>query len=212
MQLLGAECGARHADDIHDLLLRLGDLSAEELRLRCQNAEVFAQVEALLQSRRVLLLMVVGRAALCSPWSTLRSTAMPSVPCCPEDLAGTWLEAGSGTAAGIAEPLCAHPWIQFTLDDLWRRYQIPNAVTENALADLVRREDFSKAVFAPAVCIVSGCIRRCCSNSAAGRWRDCAARSEPLEARVLGVFLPRWQGVGSKRGGWIARGLLERCD
>ncbi len=99
---------ARHADGIHDLLLRLGDLSAEELRLRCQSAEVFAQVETLLQSRRVLLLMIAGEPRYVAvEYASQYRDALGAV--LPEDLADTWLQPTARTAAGIAEPLFAHP-------------------------------------------------------------------------------------------------------
>jgi ATP-dependent Lhr-like helicase len=54
LQLLGPTHLARHADGIHDLLLRLGDLSPGELRLRCESDEVYAVLSTL-----------VGRGGCC---------------------------------------------------------------------------------------------------------------------------------------------------
>ena len=208
LQLLGAEYVARHADGIHDLLLRLGDLSAEELRLRCQNAEVFAQLESLLQSRRVLLLRIAGEPRYVAvEYASQYRDALGAV--LPEDLAGTWQQP---TPEPLLELLSRYSRTHgpFTLDDLWRRYQLPSAVTEDALAELLRKGRLLEGGFRP-----GGVHREWVHPEVLQQLRRrTLARLrhevEPLEARVLGAFLPRWQGVGSKRRGLDA--LLDAIE
>ena len=208
LQLLGAGYVARHADDIHDLLLRLGDLSAEELRLRCQNAEVFAQLETLLQLRRVLLLMLAGEPRYVPvEYASQYRDALGAV--LPEDLAGTWLQPSPEPLLELLSRY-ARTHGPFTLDDLWRRYQVPNAVTENALADLLRRGRLLEGGFRP-----GGVHREWVHPEVLQQLRRrtlarLRREVEPLEARVLGAFLPRWQGVGSKRRGLDA--LLDAIE
>ena len=199
LQALGS---ARHADDIHDLLLRLGDLSPDELRLRCQDAEVFAQVGSLVQSRRVLLLTVAAEPRYiavehASQYRDALGVALPS------DLAATWLQPHP-------EPLLqflvrySRNHGPFTLDDLWRRYQLPKSVAEPALADLVRRSSLLEGGFRPAGVhrewIHPEVLQQLRRRTLARFRREV----EPVEAHVLGDFLPRWQGVGSKRHGGTA--------
>ena len=59
LQCLVENYKARNMDGVHDLLLRLGDLTRGELRLRCV-ADVAESMGRLIKARRVLELMVGG--------------------------------------------------------------------------------------------------------------------------------------------------------
>src|SRR5271156_3667578 len=54
LQMLGDSYRARSADGIHDLLLRLGDLSREELARRLTSPDLIEHLARLLRSRRLL--------------------------------------------------------------------------------------------------------------------------------------------------------------
>ena len=208
LQLLGADYVARHADGIHDLLLRLGDLSAEELRLRCQDAEVFAQVESLVQSRRVLPLTIAGEPRYVAvEYASQYRDALGAV--LPEDLASTWLQP---SPEPLLELLSRYSRTHgpFTLDDLWRRYQVSSAVAEVALAELLRKGRLLEGGFRP-----GGVHREWVHPEVLQQLRRrtlarLRREVEPLEARVLGAFLPRWQGVENKRRGLDA--LLDAIE
>ena len=60
LQHLDERYRARHADGVHDLLLRVGDLSIDELRARTVDAAVAATVEALVAQGRAVILPVAG--------------------------------------------------------------------------------------------------------------------------------------------------------
>src|SRR5580698_69478 len=60
LQMLDEEYHARHEDGIHDLLLRLGDLTEAEIALRAENPGVLETIPRLLSTRRVLELRVAG--------------------------------------------------------------------------------------------------------------------------------------------------------
>jgi ATP-dependent Lhr-like helicase len=177
----------------------LGELTPEELRLRCQSAEVFAEVETLVQSRRVLLLVVATepRYVAVEHASQFRDALGVALP---EDLAAAW---GQPHPEPLLELLSRYSRGHgpFTLDDLWRRYGIPRAVAEATLAELVRKGRLLEGGFRP-----GGVHREWVHPDVLQQLRrQTLARLrhevEPLDARVLGMFLPRWQGVGSKRGG-----------
>src|SRR5271154_1394940 len=55
---------ARNLDGLHDLLLRIGDLSHDELRLRCVTDEVASSVAKLLRVRRAIELTIAGEKRL----------------------------------------------------------------------------------------------------------------------------------------------------
>ena len=208
LQLLGAEYAARHADGIHDLLLRLGDLSGEELRLRCQDAEVFSQAETLLQSQRVLLLTIAGepRYVAVEYASQYRDALGIALP---DNLADTWLQPNPEP---LLELLSRYSRTHgpFTLDDLWRRYQIPKAVVQDALSELTQKGRLLEGDFRPGGLhrewVHPEVLQQLRRRTLARLRREVA----PLEARVLGAFLPRWQGVGSKRRGLDA--LLDAIE
>jgi ATP-dependent Lhr-like helicase len=208
LQLLGAEHAARHADAIHDLLLRLGDLSPDELRLRCQSAEVFAQVETLVQSRRALLLMIAGEPRYVAVEHASQYRDVLGVPL-PGDLAETWSQSHPEP---LLELLSRYSRTHgpFPLEDLRRRYEIPKAVGEAALAELVRKGRLLEGGFRP-----GGVHREWVHPEVLQQLRRrtlarLRREVEPLEPRVLGVFLPRWQGVGTRRRGLDA--LLDAIE
>ena len=55
---------ARSGDGLHDILLRLGDLTRDELALRVENQAVLETVPRLLSTRRVLELRIAGEKRL----------------------------------------------------------------------------------------------------------------------------------------------------
>src|SRR5271163_4293509 len=55
---------ARNVDGVHDLLLRLGDLTRAELRLRCVTDEVADSVAKLMRARRVLEVSIAAQKRL----------------------------------------------------------------------------------------------------------------------------------------------------
>ena len=60
LQALAESYRARHMDGVHDLLLRVGDLSQVELRIRCEDEEVAASVQRLVRAQRAVLVAIAG--------------------------------------------------------------------------------------------------------------------------------------------------------
>ena len=64
LQSLEPEYHARHADGVHDLLLRLGDLSAEEIaRDGAASPEIAASIDELVNARRAVRVRIAGERA-----------------------------------------------------------------------------------------------------------------------------------------------------
>ncbi|MGB9029664.1 MAG: DEAD/DEAH box helicase, partial [Acidobacteriaceae bacterium] len=60
LQLLGENQRARSADGIHDLLLRLGDLSRDDIALRIASPDLLKSIHTLVKARRVLPIKIAG--------------------------------------------------------------------------------------------------------------------------------------------------------
>ncbi len=61
LQLLGEAQRARNSDGIHDLLLRLGALSRDEIAQRIASPELLRSVNELVHARRILPIKIAGR-------------------------------------------------------------------------------------------------------------------------------------------------------
>ena len=61
LQLLGENQRARSADAIHDLLLRLGDLSRDEIALRVTTPDLLKSIDTLVLARRILQIKIAGQ-------------------------------------------------------------------------------------------------------------------------------------------------------
>src|ERR1700733_12227672 len=86
-------------DGVHDLLLRLGDLSRDELRLRCVTDEVASSAAKLMRARRVLEVRISGEKRLIAVEDAARYRDGLGVPLPP------------GLAAALLEPI-AHPVLE----------------------------------------------------------------------------------------------------
>jgi ATP-dependent Lhr-like helicase len=223
LQRLGS---VRHADGIHDLLLRLGDLTPDELRLRCKDAEVFAQVDALVASQRVLLLTIGGLPS--NVPGCLPSNVPVYVPryvavehaaqyrdalgaALPPGLAATWLQPQPDPLLQVLGRFARNRG-PFTLDDLCRRYRLSKPVAESALAELVRKGALLEGGFRPGGVhrewIHPDVLQQLRRKTLARLRREVS----PLPAHVLGRFLPRWQGIGSKRHGLGSHGSTHNAS
>ncbi len=208
LQWLAPESAARHADAIHDLLLRLGDLSGTELRQRCESAEVFSQLDALVRAHRVLPVAVAGesRYIAVEHGSQYRDALGVSLPA---GLASTWLEA---QASPLLDLLSRYSRTHgpFTLDDLQRRYALLRADAEPALAALQRQGRLLEGEFRPGgqhrEWVHPDVLQQLRRRTLARLRREV----EPLAPQVLGLFLPRWQGIGTRRRGTDA--LLDAIE
>ena len=62
LQSLDPDYHAKHADGLHDLLLKLGDLTAAEIEARSVNSSVAAGVQELVRARRAVVLRIAGES------------------------------------------------------------------------------------------------------------------------------------------------------
>jgi ATP-dependent Lhr-like helicase len=199
LQQLEPRFRARGTDGIHDLLLRVGDLSQEELRARCTGALVASGIDDLVRARRAVQLLVSGVQRHVAAEDAARyrdALGLPLPPGLPEAL-----------LAPVKDPLgdlvsrYARTHAPFTTEEVAARFGLPVAKVEAVLEALVRRGRLVEGAFRP-----GGTRREWCDVDvlAVVRRRSLArARHavEPVEPRVLGRFLTHWHGITRPRAG-----------
>ncbi len=196
-QCLNENYRARSADGIHDLCLRLGDLSREELARRVVSAELLAHVERLIRARRLLEVRIGGERRLIAAEDAARYRDGLGIPLPP------------GLAAALLEPV-THPVVElvrryarthgpFTLRDAAERFALDAQVVEQALHLLASEGRVLEGGFRPGGLHREWCdadiLRQIRRKSLAKLRREV----EPVEQQTLARFLTHWQGLLAPR-------------
>ena len=192
VQRLEPEHRVRSADGIHDLLLRLGDLSRRELEEPTDAHEVDALVTALVERRRVLELRVAAEPRLVPVEYAARYRDGLGVPLpagLPDALLGTTVDALGDLARRYAR---THG--PFTAGEFAVRYGLPAERARAVLQAGVAAGRLVEGEFRP-----GGSEREWCDpeNLSRIRRRSLARlrkEVEPVEPRVLARLVTAWQG------------------
>ncbi len=208
LQATDPDYQARHADAVHDLLLKLGDLTAEEIRARSANEVAASAVQELAASRRAVRVRIAGEARYIPAEYAARYRDGLGTPLPP------------GLADAFLEPV-AHP-----RHELIRRYARthgPFPSSEPAARFGLRAEDVEavlKALHAAGKLLEGefrpdGIHREWCDPDVLQQIRrKTLARLrrevEPAAQRAFARMLTRWQGVTTPRRGVDA--LLDAIE
>jgi ATP-dependent Lhr-like helicase len=196
---------ARSMDGMHDLLLRLGDLSRDELARRVAAPELLDQVDRLIRVRRVLELRISGEKRLVAAEDAGRYRDGLGIPLPP------------GLAAALLEPV-AHPVLElvrryarthgpFTTREAAERFALNADAVEQALRQLAHDGRVLEGGFRPGGLHREWCdaeiLRQIRRKSLARLRREV----EPVEQRTLARFATHWQGLLTPRH--AGRGSLD---
>ncbi|MGA8629613.1 MAG: DEAD/DEAH box helicase, partial [Terracidiphilus sp.] len=196
-QCLTENLRARSADGIHDLCLRLGDLSRAELARRVVDPELLTHVDRLIRSRRLLELRIAGEKRLIAAEDAARYRDGLGIPLPP------------GLAVALLEPV-AHPVLElvrryarthgpFTLREAADRFALDSDAVESALRQLAHEGRVLEGGFRPGGLHREWCdaeiLRQIRRKSLARLRREV----EPVEQRTLARFLTHWQGLLAPR-------------
>jgi len=196
-QCLAENYHARSADGIHDLCLRLGDLSRAELALRVADKSLLESLDRLIRSRRLLELRIAGEKRLVASEDAARYRDGLGIPLPP------------GLAAALLEPV-AHPVLEivrryarthgpFTLREAADRFALDVEAVENALRRLANEGRVLEGGFRPGGLHREWCdaeiLRQIRRKSLARLRREV----EPVEQHTLARFLTHWQGLLAPR-------------
>ena len=211
-QCLAETYRARSADGIHDLCLRLGDLSREELARRVASADLLPHVDRLVRSRRLLELRIAGERRLIAAEDAARYRDGLGIPLPP------------GLAVALLEPV-AHPVLElvrrfarthgpFTLREAAERFALDAEAVEDALRQLAHEGRVLEGGFRPGGLHREWCdaeMLRLIRRKSLARLRR---EVEPVEQHTLARFLTHWQGLLAPRrsGHGNLDGLLDAIE
>ncbi len=213
LQALDEDRRASGVDGVHDLLRRLGDLSADELVARCDGAPADAAgwAAALEEGRRAVRVRIAGDER----WIAIEDVARY------RDAVGVQPPVGTPAAflVPVADPLggLLARWARshgpFLAEEPARRWNLPSGVVETALERLMERGAILRGEFRP-----GGAEREWCDQDVLRRLRRRSLARlrrevEPVDPSALARFLPEWHGVaavGVARPPMRDLGALER--
>jgi ATP-dependent Lhr-like helicase len=211
-QCLAENLRARNADGIHDLCLRLGDLSRDEIARRVADPSLLEFVPRLVRARRMLELRVAGERRLIAAEDAARYRDALGIPLPP------------GLPVALLEPV-AQPVLElvrryarthgpFTLSECADRFALDSAVVENVLRSLAAEGRVLEGGFRPTglqhpngyTSSVGGpgshrewcdaeILRQIRRKSLARLRREV----EPVEQHTLARFFSHWQGLLAPR-------------
>jgi ATP-dependent Lhr-like helicase len=189
----------RSADGLHDLLIRIGDLSLDEIRARSAMPTPEAAVRALEAAQRIVLLTIAGEPRLAAVEDVSRYRDALGIPL-PSDLPSALLEPVAD-AAGDLVMRYARSHGPSTARDVAARFGIPAATADSVLARLARDGRLLEGEFRPGGVerewIDPDVLRALRRRSLARLRREV----EPVEADALGRFLLSWHGIAAGRRG-----------
>ena len=199
---------ARTADGLHDLLLRLGDLTQAELSLRVEDASVLESIARLIRTRRLLEVRIAGEKRLIAIEDSARYRDGLGIPL-PPGIPTALLEQ-------VAQPIVelvrryARTHGPFTLDEVARRFALDPGQAEHTLKLLAAQGRVVEGGFRPGGLHQEWCdaeILRIIRRKSLARLRK---EVEPVEQQTLARFLTHWQGLLTPRRGMDA--LLDAIE
>ncbi len=208
LQATDPEYQAKHADGLHDLLLKLGDLSEAEISARTTSQAVAGSIETLVKARRALAVRIAGEMRYIPVEYAGRyrdALGIPLPPGLPEVFLAT---APNAEAELIRRYARTHG--PFTTQDVVRRFGLSRAVVQAALSAMHDAGALYEGEFTP-----GGVHREWIDPEVlqqARRRTLAQLRREvvPAEERQFARFLARWQGVTAPRRGLDA--LLDAIE
>ena len=198
----------RSADAIHDLLIRIGDLTLDEIVERSAFAGAAEAVAELVRARRLVRLPVAGEPRYVAVEDVARYRDALGAPL-PPGLPAALLEPVSDAAGDLAMRF-ARSHGPFTVAQLAARYGLGVAVAGTLLQRLTEAGRLIEGEFRPGGAerewVETNVLRSLRGRSLAKLRQEI----EAVEADALGRFMVAWQGVGSKRRGLEA--LLDAIE
>ncbi len=208
LQCLTESWKARSMDGVHDLLLRLGDLSRDELRVRCVSAEVAESVDRLIKARRALEVQIAGVKRVIAVEDSARYRDAMGVPL-PPGLPTAFLTPVSDALLDVVRRF-ARTNGPFTTKQVAERFGLPAVSVESVLQRLVQVGRVQEGGFRPGGVhrewIEVEVLRQIRRKSLARLRKEV----EPVEQRTLARLFTRWQGVVQPRRGLDA--LLDLIE
>ncbi len=208
LQHLPERFHAKSVDAVHDLLLRIGDLTREEIAARAMPNVARRGVTELLDLQRAIELPIAGEERVVAVENAARY----------RDALGTPLAAGlpasllesPADALGDLIKRYARTHGPFTSGDIAARFGLPPGPIDATLARLTSTGRLVEGAFRPGGRGREWCdadVLRSIRRRSLARLRQ---EVESVDAPALGRFLSSWHGIGRRRGGLDA--LLDTIE
>ncbi len=199
LQHLDERSRARHADAVHDLLLRVGDLSSDELQARMAEGTAVATIEALVAEGRAVVLPVAGRSRYVAVEDVARyrdALGLPLPPGIPDALL---------TAVRDPHGDLAHRYARthgpFTTEEVAGRYGLSRSAADRALRRLAAAGRLLEGEFRPGRVGREWCDPGVLATVRRRSLAKLRTEVEPVAQAVLGRLITTWQGVIKSRRG-----------
>jgi ATP-dependent helicase Lhr and Lhr-like helicase len=199
LQCLVENYRARNLDGVHDLLLRLGDLSRAELLKRSIAPEVADGIDRLVHSRRVLELKIGDQKRLIAIEDTARYRDALGIPL-PPGVPAAFLDPAPEAMTDLLRRY-ARTHGPFTTEECSTRFALPAALVETVLQSLVQLGRIAEGGFLPNGIHREWCdieVLRTIRRRSLARLRK---EVEPVEQQTLARLFTRWQGTLAPRRG-----------
>ncbi len=198
----------RSADGIHDLLLRIGDLSRDELSRRLANPELIDQLDRLLRARRLLEIKIAGTKRLIAMEDAARYRDALGIPL-PPGIAAALLQTVAAPVLELVRRF-ARTHGPFTLREITERFALDTSQVEAALQTLLLDGRIVEGGFRPGGVYREWCdaeVLRLIRRKSLARLRR---EVEPIDQQALQRLATHWQGVLQRRRGLDA--LLDTIE
>jgi ATP-dependent Lhr-like helicase len=199
---------ARNLDGVHDLLLRLGDMTRAEIAARCESEDADGFVTRLVKARRALELMFQGERRVVAVEDAARVRDALGIPL-PPGLPTAFLESVPDALLDIVRRF-ARTHGPFTTDDVSSRYGLAKPQVESVLQRLVGMGRVLEGGFRPGGLNrewIDAEVLRTVRRKSLAKLRK---EVEPVQQRTLARLFTRWQGVVQPRRGLDA--LLDAIE
>ncbi len=207
LQQLAEDYRARTTDGVHDLLLRLGDLTSDEVAARSV-VDASVAIDELTRSRRALSVSIAGAPRLIPIEYASRYRDALGVPL-PPGLPEVLLEPAPHAAHDLARRY-ARTHAPFTTTEFAERYGLGRSTAETILKDLAAAGRLIEGEFRPGATGREWCDPDTLSSIRRRSLAKIRKQVEPVEPAVLGRLLTTWQGVVRPRAGLDA--LLDTIE
>ncbi|HJU43277.1 MAG TPA: crosslink repair DNA glycosylase YcaQ family protein, partial [Vicinamibacterales bacterium] len=205
LQHLPPRFHAKSTDAVHDLLLRLGDLSRAEVEARTESGVAAPALDELVRTRRVLSVRIAGEERFIAVEDASRYRDAIGLPL-PPGLPETLLEPVADPVTDLVRRY-GRTHGPFTVKDVSARLGLGVAVVEAALQRLLGIGRAVDGEFRPGGVgreWVDAEVLRTVRQRSLARLRQ---EVEPVESTALGRFLVHWHGLARPRYG--LDGLLD---
>ncbi len=208
LQSLDPDYQAKHADGVHDLLLKLGDLSEEEISARTQSSDISALIAGLTNSRRAVRVRIVSEARYIPVEYASRYRDALGTPL-PPGLAEVFLTESDDPLRQLLRSY-SRTHGPFTTAEVATRYGLSAPNVDAALRLLHGLGKLLEGEFRP-----GGTHREWCDPDVLQQIRrKSLARLrreiEPAEQSIFARLTARWQGVTVRRRG--SESLLDAVE